>query len=218
MKKIIITLGVLAGVIILVGVIKFNILSNLDGYDVDGNKITIHNSTYYQKLREECQTKNSKSCCLASVDAMEQDQGVLFPQPGVSGCKDGFEREMMNCLESFTWCKPIKNNKSNINQGISEATICTADAKQCPDGTYVGRTGPKCEFAKCPGKPLKPDFVPTKNNPIQLPENSISEKECVAQGGEVWNTLGHTDYDGEIIGRVDGLRCPCVCLVKTGKN
>ena len=24
--------------------------------------------------------------------------------------------------------------------------ICTADAFQCPDGSYVGRTGPKCEF------------------------------------------------------------------------
>ena len=25
-------------------------------------------------------------------------------------------------------------------------TICTLDAKMCPDGTFVGRTGPKCEF------------------------------------------------------------------------
>ena len=29
--------------------------------------------------------------------------------------------------------------------------MCTADAKQCPDGSYVGRTGPNCEFAPCPG-------------------------------------------------------------------
>ena len=28
---------------------------------------------------------------------------------------------------------------------------CTQEAKQCPDGSYVGRTGPNCEFAKCPG-------------------------------------------------------------------
>lgn len=26
---------------------------------------------------------------------------------------------------------------------------CTADAMQCPDGSYVGRTGPHCEFV-CP--------------------------------------------------------------------
>jgi len=27
---------------------------------------------------------------------------------------------------------------------------CTTEAKLCPDGSAVGRTGPKCEFAKCP--------------------------------------------------------------------
>jgi len=32
----------------------------------------------------------------------------------------------------------------------SNGIFCTQDAKQCPDGSYVGRTGPKCEFALCP--------------------------------------------------------------------
>src|SRR3989344_2614955 len=27
---------------------------------------------------------------------------------------------------------------------------CTMEAKICPDGSVVGRTGPKCEFAECP--------------------------------------------------------------------
>ena len=27
---------------------------------------------------------------------------------------------------------------------------CTLEAKQCPDGSYVGRVGPNCEFAACP--------------------------------------------------------------------
>lgn len=31
-----------------------------------------------------------------------------------------------------------------------DSTFCTADAKQCPDGSYVGRIGPNCEFAPCP--------------------------------------------------------------------
>jgi hypothetical protein len=30
-----------------------------------------------------------------------------------------------------------------------EGVFCTADAMQCPDGSYVGRTGPNCEFV-CP--------------------------------------------------------------------
>jgi hypothetical protein len=33
-----------------------------------------------------------------------------------------------------------------------EGPICTKEAKQCPDGSYVGRTGPQCEFAPCPGQ------------------------------------------------------------------
>lgn len=27
---------------------------------------------------------------------------------------------------------------------------CTMEAKLCPDGSVVGRTGPNCEFAPCP--------------------------------------------------------------------
>ena len=43
----------------------------------------------------------------------------------------------------------------------------------------------------------------------------MTVKECSTAGGEVWNTLGKTSYDGELIGRVDGLRCPCACLVRS---
>lgn len=28
---------------------------------------------------------------------------------------------------------------------------CTMEAMMCPDGSYVGRTGPNCAFAQCPG-------------------------------------------------------------------
>ena len=31
----------------------------------------------------------------------------------------------------------------------THSVICTEDARQCPDGSWVGRTGPKCEFV-CP--------------------------------------------------------------------
>ena len=29
---------------------------------------------------------------------------------------------------------------------------CTEEAKECPDGTSVSRTGPNCEFPACPGE------------------------------------------------------------------
>jgi len=36
--------------------------------------------------------------------------------------------------------------------GGEEPIACTMEAKQCPDGSYVGRVPPKCEFALCPGE------------------------------------------------------------------
>ncbi len=41
--------------------------------------------------------------------------------------------------------KPIPNPTPNPTP-----VACTMEAKQCPDGSYVGRTGPNCEFTKCP--------------------------------------------------------------------
>lgn len=38
-----------------------------------------------------------------------------------------------------------------LNSVGSGQVACTQEAKLCPDGSYVGRTGPKCEFAACPG-------------------------------------------------------------------
>lgn len=34
--------------------------------------------------------------------------------------------------------------------GFPGGVVCTMEAKLCPDGSYVGRGGPKCEFAPCP--------------------------------------------------------------------
>lgn len=55
----------------------------------------------------------------------------------------------------FTQSKPINNQMMGDNQGNSSGnkmTACTMEAKQCPDGSYVGRTGPNCEFALCPSE------------------------------------------------------------------
>jgi len=41
-------------------------------------------------------------------------------------------------------------DETNAPPVEEEGVACTMDAKQCPDGSYVGRTGPDCEFAPCP--------------------------------------------------------------------
>lgn len=44
--------------------------------------------------------------------------------------------------------------KQEIRRGIDidEGVACAMDAKICPDGTAVGRSGPNCEFEKCTGE------------------------------------------------------------------
>jgi Tfp pilus assembly protein PilE len=51
----------------------------------------------------------------------------------------------------------IPNPKSETNSNIQNPNdrngnqvVCAQDAKQCPNGSYVGRTGPTCDFAECP--------------------------------------------------------------------
>lgn len=39
-----------------------------------------------------------------------------------------------------------------LSGNVPEAVQCTLEAKLCPDGSAVGRTGPHCEFALCPGE------------------------------------------------------------------
>jgi hypothetical protein len=43
------------------------------------------------------------------------------------------------------------NSLKDQTEGIPPGVVCTMDAKLCPDGSYVGRQGPNCEFAQCPG-------------------------------------------------------------------
>ena len=68
----------------------------------------------------------------------------------------------------------------------------------------------------CTNSPIKTEKKETtSHNLIKMPPNIISEKECSLKGGKVWNTLGETSYNGELIGTIKGLKCPCVCLVES---
>lgn len=54
----------------------------------------------------------------------------------------------------------LKDAQPTINPGpragqtifppADEGVTCTMEAKECPDGSYVGRSGPNCEFEACP--------------------------------------------------------------------
>ncbi|MFA5780630.1 MAG: hypothetical protein WC947_10930 [Elusimicrobiota bacterium] len=55
----------------------------------------------------------------------------------------------------------------------------------------------------------------TTNKKSQL----LSGDECAQKGGEVVNTLAQKTWnDKDIIGEVDGMRCPCLCVKKINRS
>lgn len=61
-------------------------------------------------------------------------------------------------------------NRNTLNGGavpvsplptpMTSEVVCTMETQQCSDGSFVGRTGPNCEFAPCPGA-VNPSSSPT---------------------------------------------------------
>jgi len=49
----------------------------------------------------------------------------------------------------FVWPKHPSGSDNDV--------ACTQEAKLCPDGSYVDRTGPDCEFAACPDASSTPN-------------------------------------------------------------
>ena len=49
---------------------------------------------------------------------------------------------------------PLPNPDQGLDDSYTppeeDGTMCTMDALECPDGSFVGRSGPNCEFI-CPG-------------------------------------------------------------------
>jgi hypothetical protein len=58
----------------------------------------------------------------------------------------------------------LPKNPTNKNQ-----VVCTAEAKKCPDGSYVSKTGSKCEFSEC-----------------SIPKKDSANKEIIESNG--WKT------------------------------
>ncbi|MFH0969572.1 MAG: hypothetical protein V1804_03640 [Patescibacteria group bacterium] len=51
----------------------------------------------------------------------------------------------------FTWkAMDSRNIKLDLSVAKQPSQVCTQEAKQCPDGSYVSRTGTNCEFKACP--------------------------------------------------------------------
>jgi len=56
---------------------------------------------------------------------------------------DTIKKELEKCSG-----QPVSTGTIKPTEGV----YCTQEAKLCSDGSYVSRTGPNCEFTKCPGE------------------------------------------------------------------
>ncbi|MFA6257350.1 MAG: hypothetical protein WCT29_03545 [Candidatus Paceibacterota bacterium] len=99
---------------------------------------------------------------------------------------------------------------------LDEPYACTMDALICPDGSAVGRTGPKCEFAACPNVPVEDSgdvkVGETKNvNGLNITVNKIvsdsrcpADAVCIQAGNIVANVTLKSDTDQETLNLTDG--------------
>lgn len=58
---------------------------------------------------------------------------------------------------------------------ISAPVACTLEAKLCPDGSYVGRVLPSCEFAPCPDKISYESDPRTENSEWKIWSDGVIE-------------------------------------------
>jgi len=109
-----------------------------------------------------------------------------------------YKKELLTLiiLLILTNCSSMHPSKINSYDECAKAGFITQDSIP---STY-------CSSKKC--------FY-DESQLIKMPPNVISVNECIEKGGKVWNTLGETSYNGELIATVKGLRCPCVCLIES---
>lgn len=77
--------------------------------------------------------------------------------------------------------------------GADQPVACTADAMLCPDGSYVGRTGPKCQFV-CPPIVSSGVFGRVFVGPICPVERIPPDPNCAER--PLQTDLALTTYDG----------------------
>jgi hypothetical protein len=84
---------------------------------------------------------------------------------------------------------------------------CTQEAKQCPDGTYVARTGPNCEFSACPNAPSNG----TTSQPLalQCTTGCVADSRCLPFGTRVADgNATYCDLSGQFsVQKADSSAC-----------
>lgn len=71
---------------------------------------------------------------------------------------------------------PVEEEVTEENDPV----VCTMDAKQCPDGSYVGRIAPDCLFAPCP------EYVAPESEPEVIAcQGCARDERCIPYGSRL---------------------------------
>jgi uncharacterized protein (UPF0179 family) len=62
----------------------------------------------------------------------------------------------------------VSISKKNTVRNLQKEIVCTMEAKICPDGSFVGRTGPNCDFSPCPKENQKYTWRKMQNDALGI--------------------------------------------------
>ncbi|MDH5532900.1 MAG: hypothetical protein OEX81_00535 [Candidatus Pacebacteria bacterium] len=88
----------------------------------------------------------TKSASIADINSFEECAAAGYPILEIYP-------EQCNTPDGKNFVNNIPGQPREIlpPQG-GEGVACTMEARECPDGSFVGRTGPNCEFTPCSGE------------------------------------------------------------------
>lgn len=117
-------------------------------------------------------TRAGPECAFAPCPGASNPGGAPGFAPGNPG--EGYDGEDMP-EQSGEAVAPQPSKPMQPPPDSGDQVMCTMDAKICPDGTGVGRTGPNCEFAPCPGESDDTDDDEPAQDPPDDPEDEETD-------------------------------------------
>lgn len=99
------------------------------------NGIVLHNVFAYDQNEERIYVIVNDRAYRISYPSGDENENILNP-------KENYD-VVQQILSTFKFIQPTASTSPL-------PVACTMEAKICPDGSAVGRSGPNCEFAPCP--------------------------------------------------------------------
>lgn len=125
-----------------------------------------------QMARKSCEGRCSKETGKCGVNSFSVGREC---KPEQRACPD---YPVPQCEDNSVLRSRADAKGCNYHYCETTQTVCPRDVKQCPDGSYVSRSGPHCEFAPCPEAKCPEPVTPACAAGTHL-EKNVDERGCV---------------------------------------